>query len=42
MAVGVDGDLNRAMAHLILHVCQRRAVLDQKTPERVPLMPRAA
>src|SRR5260370_18596685 len=35
VAVGVDGDLNRAVAHLILHVCRRSAVLDQKASERV-------
>jgi hypothetical protein len=35
MTVGVYGDLNRAVAHLVFHVSQGSAVLDQQTPEGV-------
>jgi hypothetical protein len=34
--VGVNSDLNRAVAHLVLHVSQGSAVLDQKATERMP------
>ncbi|MBV8675039.1 MAG: hypothetical protein JOZ33_16545 [Acidobacteriaceae bacterium] len=33
--VRIDGDLDRAMAHLLLHVRQRRAVLDEQAAKRV-------
>jgi steroid delta-isomerase-like uncharacterized protein len=35
VTVGVDGDLDRAVAHLLLHVCERCAVLDEQAAERV-------
>src|SRR5713226_2839749 len=35
MSVGVYGDLNRAVAHLVFHVSQGSAVLDQQTSEGV-------
>jgi hypothetical protein len=35
MAIGVYGDLDGAVAHLILHVNERCAVLDEQTSERV-------
>jgi len=41
MTVGVCGDLNRAGDHLVFHVSQGSAVLDQQTSEGVALMPRA-
>jgi len=35
MAISVDRDLNRAMAHLLLHVSERSSILDQEASEGV-------
>lgn len=36
MAIGIDRDLNRTVAHLILHVGKGSAVLNQQTAKGVP------
>jgi virulence-associated protein VapD len=35
MTISVYGDLNRAVAHLVFHLSQGSAVLDQQTSEGV-------
>jgi hypothetical protein len=42
MSVGVDGDLDRRVAHLVFHVGEALAVVDEERREGVTLMPRAA
>ena len=42
MAIGIDRNLYRTVAHLIFHVSEGGAVLNQQTAKGVPIMPISA